>query len=114
MTELKLQTLIDLGACQPQVDLVRARFGESVDITPELCESVASDFDFEWAAENLLTATAYVKCERVRDASYAEYEHVWDADFTEYLRVKIAAHVEYLRVIAREFARQYIAQGGAQ
>ena len=103
MTELKLQTLVDLGACQPQVDLFRARFGESVDIAPELCESVASELDFAWAAENLLKATAYAEYERVRNAAYAEYERVTDP-----------ALAEYERVTASEFARQYIAQGGPQ
>ena len=103
MAELKLQTLIDLGACQPQVDLSRARFGESVDITPELCESVASELDFEWAAEKLLTPTARKEYRRVMEAAYAECE-----------RVTAPAYAEYERVIAREFARQYIAQGGAK
>lgn len=101
MTELKLQTLIDLRACQSQVDLFRTKFGESVDIAPELCESVASELDFEWAAENLLKATAYAEYERVRNAAYAEYERVTDP-----------ALAEYERVTASEFARQYIAQGG--
>ena len=125
MTELKLQTLIDRGACQPKADLFRARFGESVDITPELCESVASDFDFEWAAENLLTAPALAEYKRVSDAAVAEYKRVTAPARAEYERVRAPACAEYERVtdaayaecdraIAREFARQYIAHGGAQ
>ena len=103
MTELKLQTLIDRGACADQVALFRAKFGESVDVTSELCESVASVFDFEWAARNLLPPAAYAERERVMAPAYAEYK-----------RVRDAAYAEYMRVIAREFARQYIAQGGCQ
>ena len=114
MTELKLQTLIDLRACQSQVDLFRTKFGESVDITPELCESVASDFDFEWAALELLKATALAEYRRERDAADAEYQRVMEAAYADYERVSDAAIAEYQRVIAREFARQYIAQGGPQ
>ena len=92
MTELKLQTLIDMRACREQVDLFRTKFGESVDVTSELCESVASVFDFEWAARNLLPPAAYAERERVMAPAYAEYKRV--------------------RAIA--FAHQYIAHGGAQ
>ena len=125
MTELKLQTLIDLRACREQVDLFRAKFGESVDVTPELCEAVASEFDFCWAARNLLLPTALAEYERVRAPAYAEYERVTAPAYAEYERVRDAAYAECERVrdaayaecdraIAREFARQYIAQGGAQ
>ena len=59
MTILTLQTLIDAEACRDQRDIFERRFGQQVDVTPELCVSVAPLFDWEWAAENLLSADAY-------------------------------------------------------
>ena len=100
MTELKLQTLIDLRACDEQVELFRAKFGESVDITPELCESVASEFDFDWAARNLLPPAALAEFKRVTDAAYAEYRRVRDTAYAEYKRVTAPAYAEYERVRA--------------
>jgi hypothetical protein len=55
MRTLTLQTLIDEDACSQQVDLFRAKFGESVEVTEALCRSVASEFDWDWAAHNLLS-----------------------------------------------------------
>ena len=126
MTELKLQTLIDRGACADQVALFRAKFGESVDVTHELCASVASEFDFCWAARNLLppaayaeyarvrapayakykrvTAPAYAKYKRVTAPDYAEYKRVTDAAYAEYERVRDAAYAEYERVRAPAYA----------
>ena len=46
---LTLQTLIDKGACSEQVELFRAKFGESVRVTQRLCVSVADAFDWDWA-----------------------------------------------------------------
>lgn len=62
---LTLQTLIDKRACPEQVELFRFMFGDSVDVTPELCERVAAQFNFEWAARSLLTGPALAEYERV-------------------------------------------------
>jgi hypothetical protein len=52
---LTLQTLIDKDACEDQVDLFRAKFGESVEVTEALCRSVAFEFSWSWAADKLLS-----------------------------------------------------------
>ena len=76
MALLLLQTLIDKRACTAQVQLFRQTFGESVEITPALCESVAAQFDWTWASNNLLTPAAYAEYERVQGPAYAEYKRV--------------------------------------
>jgi hypothetical protein len=69
---LKLATLIELHACTSQTDLFKERFGESVEITETLCEGVATLFDFDWAARNLLTAPAWAEYQRVRALAFAK------------------------------------------
>jgi hypothetical protein len=90
VSTLTIDTLTAKDACAPQVDLFRELFGESVTITPELCVEHAAQFDWGWAAENLLTPN-----------SRAEYE-----------RVCAPAWAEYKRVCAETFGRLYCAQGG--
>jgi hypothetical protein len=53
-----LSTLIVHGACRDQVDLFRTTFGDSVEITPNLCKQYAQSFNYTWAAQHLLSATA--------------------------------------------------------
>ena len=54
-----LSTLIVHGACRDQVDLFRTTFGDSVEITPNLCKQYAQSFNYTWAAQHLLSATAW-------------------------------------------------------
>jgi hypothetical protein len=108
MRTLKLSQLIAAKACQSQVDKFRARFGESVEVTRELCESVASEFDFDWAAANLLSAPARAEYERVTAPAQADYERVTAPAWAEYARVRAPARAEYERVRAAAFADAYI------
>jgi hypothetical protein len=108
MRTLKLSQLIAAKACQSQIDKFRARFGESVEVTRELCESVASEFDFDWAAANLLSALARAEYDRVRAAAWAEYARVVALAWDEYVRVRAPAWAEYDRVRAAAFADAYI------
>ena len=63
--KLYISQLIDKRACRDQVDFFRSKFGESVDVTPELCASVAAEFDFAWASRRLLSAPALAEYQRV-------------------------------------------------
>ena len=69
---LKLQTLIDAGACESQVGLFRFMFGQQVRVTQKLCVSVADKFNFRWAAYHLLSAVALAKYERASAAAFAK------------------------------------------
>ncbi len=94
--KLHLKQLTDKGACQEQVDLFHTLFGDSVDVTEELCASVAGKFDLDWAASNLLTPSAE-----------AEYKRATASAGAEYKRVVASAWVEYERVVAAAFAHAY-------
>jgi hypothetical protein len=115
---LTLKTLIDKGACDAQVELFRAKFGESVRVTQRLCVSVVDAFDWNWAARHLLSAPALAEYRRVKAAAWAEYRRVKAAApaeygrvaaaaWAEYRRVTAAAPAEYGRVTARTFAKLY-------
>lgn len=54
---LCISTLIELGACKDQVNTFRSTFGDSVEVTSDLCKKYAQTFGFNWAASYLLDAT---------------------------------------------------------
>ena len=94
---LHLKTLQELGACANQVELFRKRFGKSVRVTKALCVKVAQDFNFDWAAQNLLTPKEWAEFERAVAAAWAEYK-----------RAVAPAWAEYQRVVASAFAKGYL------
>jgi hypothetical protein len=110
---LTLQTLIDKRACRAQVDLFRQTFGASVEITPALCESVAAQFDWTWASNNLLTPAARAEYERVRGPALAEGKRVQGAALAEYKRVQGPAYAECKRVTDAALAEYERVQGAA-
>jgi len=110
---LILQTLIDKRACTAQVDLFRHIFGESVEITSALCESVAAQFDWNWASRYLLTPAALAEYERVQGPALAEYERVQGAALAEYERVRGPARAEYERVQGPALAEYERVEGPA-
>ena len=69
---ITLSQLKSLNACKSQVDKFSELFGESVDVTPELCVSHAQDFDWGWAAKNLLTDSAWAEYKRVTARAFGE------------------------------------------
>ena len=104
---LTTRQLIDRGACNEQVEAFRSRFGEYVEVTPELCASVAAVFDWVWAARHLLSAAAWAEYVRVRAPALAEYQRVAAAARAGYDRVEAAAWAEYERAKARAFGEAY-------
>ena len=55
---LKIQILVDKGACEGQLKSFRTLCGnaEGIEVTPELCVAYALDFNWDWAAQHLLRA----------------------------------------------------------
>ena len=96
MPQITLLQLRKLGACADQCAEFKKRFGKSVEITEELCLSVAGVFSWDWAANNLLGAPALAEYGRVTVPAWAEYD-----------RVIAAAWAEYKRVEAQAFARLF-------
>ena len=72
--KITLKQLADAKACREQRELFARTFGKSVEVTRELCVSVADKFDFEWAATHLLSAQALAEYKRDKAAAWAEYE----------------------------------------
>ena len=58
-TVITLAQLREAGACKSQLDLFKKRFGESVRVTEELAIQYGPEFDTEWAAQNLLSPSAW-------------------------------------------------------
>ena len=104
---LRLQTLIDKGACAEQVELFRKLYGDKVRVTQKLCVAVADKFSFDWAATKLLSASAGAEYERDMAQVWAEYQRVMASAGAEYERVMASAWAEYQRVKARAFAKCY-------
>ena len=110
---ITLQDLVDNGACADQrAEFVR-RFGRSVEITVELCMSVAHVFDWNWAAAKLLKTPAWDAYEAAtkpaRDAYEAAKKTAWDA-------CKAAtkpAWAAYEAAKAKAFAEAFIGQNSA-
>ena len=80
MTTITLATLRKAGACADQVRLFAETFpdGTPADYEAALATALAhaSAFDWDWAAEHLLSAPAQAEYERVTAGALAEYERV--------------------------------------
>ena len=106
-------------ACQPQIDLFRALFGESVVVTVARARKVSDQFEWGYAARFLdalgraeydcALATALAGYERALAPAWAEYRRVRDLALAEYERVWAPAWAEYERVWASAWASAYIA-----
>jgi hypothetical protein len=55
---ITLAQLENANVCSVYTEKFRELFGNSTEVTVELCVRHAQDFDWNWAADNLLTATA--------------------------------------------------------
>ena len=97
--KLTLETIKDAGGECEQVDLFERLFGAEVDVTPELCAEHDSKFDWNWAAEHLLTPTGLAEYQRVQAPAWAEYQ-----------RVQAPAWAEYERVLALAFGKLFSEQ----
>ena len=74
MVKITVELLTRKGACQDQVDKFRALYPEGVEPTRELCIAHASDFDWDWAAEHLLSAPAWKAYQEVAAPARKAYE----------------------------------------
>jgi len=124
MTKITYQTIAGKLACKNQLDAFRALFGESVDITPELCVTHAFAFDWDWAGDNLLSPTALAEYDRTSASARAEHQRAGAsaratalagynraaaaAAWAEYNRARATAWAEYNRARATAWANAYI------
>jgi hypothetical protein len=132
MTHITLAQLKKHGACTGQLLLFKQMFGDKVCVTEALAAELAQQFDFTWAAYELLSDVANVEYNKVRgfawaeyvkvcdlawaeynkarDLTQAKYNKVHDPAWAEYVKVCDFAWAEYNKVRATTFARLYIAQ----
>ena len=113
MRILTLKQLIEADACETQVNLFKKHFNKSVVVTEELAASLKENFNFDWAARNLLmSADARAEYGKVNAISRAEYHKVCAAAWAKYLKVCNPYRNKYDKVCATTFARLYIADKG--
>jgi len=93
-----------LGACRPQIALFKELGGDTKKITRALCLKHASQFNWTWAAQHLLSPPACAEYERVRAPAWVEYERVQAPAWAEYKRVQAPAWAEYERMQASAWA----------
>jgi len=55
--KLNVKTLIEAKACAAQVRLFKDLFPDGAEVSEETAISVASQFDWNWAARNLISAS---------------------------------------------------------
>jgi hypothetical protein len=67
------------NACIEQRNLFRILFGESVEVTEELSIYHADEFDWNWAADNLLSPKAQSKYYATMDKAFNEIYYVESA-----------------------------------
>ena len=92
---ITFQQLIKVNACVKARTLFFRKFGISVVVTPELCRSVAHEFDFHWAALNLLSPAAHAKYTKAIALLTEEYDKAIAPFGTEYRKAEAPLRIGY-------------------
>ena len=103
--KITLAMLKKNGACADQAAEFARRFGDGVEATEQVCVSVASVFDWEWAARRFLTAAAGAAYREATAAAGAAYDEATAAAEAAYDEATAAAGAAYSEAKARAFAR---------
>jgi cell division septum initiation protein DivIVA len=98
------------GACSEQIALFKALGGDKKKITAKLCAAHASQFDWNWAAQQLLSPEKHAEYERIKAQALAEYRRIEARALAKYGRIEAPAWAEYRRVEAVTFWKLYSAQ----
>ena len=115
---LTADKLREVKVCKKQIDLFVELFGEQVEVTPELCEKHALDFDFYFAANYLCNKEEFYSFLYIYSIAFEKYDNItddaWKKYYTkkqytrdEYFDIKKRAKVERMKTIARTFAVIY-------
>ena len=65
--------LASLGACRRQLYVFSRHFGDEVEVTEAVAGDHAKEFDWDWAAEHLLTGQARVAYQVAAEGAWADY-----------------------------------------
>ncbi len=112
--KLTLQKLVELRACEKQRIIFAEHFGTEVEVTEGLCEKFAGDFNWGWAAQNLLIALARGEYNRTRASAQAERKRTSAPALAEYNRAITHAWSEYLRAMVPARAEYECAMASAR
>ena len=99
--KITITMLKEKFACQEQIELFDSLFGCEVEVTRESCRAVASRFDWEWGAKNILSAPARAEYERICAPARAKYVRISDPARAEYVRISNQAWAEKERISAQ-------------
>ena len=106
--EITINQLRKLGACESQVLKFQELFGESVEVTHELCLEHANAFNWCWVAIKLASATQLkefrraiadelMELNRALDVAYEMYSQITVSALETYNQTTAAARAEHLR-----------------
>ena len=107
--KITLKQLEKLGACELQVLKFREFFGDSVEVTQELCLEHANAFNWCWVAIKLASAGALkefrraiadelMELNRALDVAHERYSQITVSALEAYHQTTTAARAEYLHV----------------
>jgi hypothetical protein len=121
-SHITLDQLITHNACADQVALFRKHFPTNqASVTPAACLTLAEVFDFGWAAEHLLTTTAWsqydvavaparAQYDAVHTAAWAQYSAACAPERAQYDAAVTPARAQYDAAVAVAFADTYLSQ----
>ena len=93
MKPITLTFLESLDACQEQVDLFAATYGESATPTLELIEAAAQDFDFDWLGRKVF-GEAYREAVAPHEKAYEEAMAPHEKAYEEAGAIHLKAYLE--------------------
>ena len=122
MNKITLEQLKEHGACLEQMLLFKELFGKEVKVTVKRCVKYYNKFDWEWAAEHLLSnkmckeylnirQLAWEEYLKIRRSAYKEYEKIEQLaykKYEKYFKIKQLAREEYLKKRAQAFGECYL------
>lgn len=116
---LTLATLLERGACHKGVERFKRLFGDSVEVTEELCRKHAQTVDWDWAAECFLSSKALAAYQAMMTPAlaahhaaavraWAAHQAAGKAALAAYKAAVVPAQAAYQVATATAWARAYI------
>ena len=109
MKTVSLRKLKLLGACTQQVYLFRQMFGDRCTVSVDLCVAHAAQFDWYWAAQELLSAPA----RRAYDEAVAPARRAYDEAVAPARRARDEAYAPACKAYDEAYATACKACGEA-
>ena len=117
---ISIAMLREAGACAPELSRLESLFGSEITLTEDFALANAPLCDWDWAARNLLPASAWAEYKRAVASAWAEYKRAEAPAWAEYERARFRhgrntsaptapAWAECKRAVALTFARLFIA-----